>query len=217
MLNDLDGAAEAYREALEGAPDDPIALSALEAIEERREDWSTLQEVLMRRFGATFGADQVAVLLKLARNAEQKLSDVDQAIGFLRQILDADATQRASRYLELERLLRANARWYDLVEVLGQHADTEAQAGRKPAELALRVAIADVWEKELDSPESAAEALEKVLRGGARQRRRAAVAGAAARGRGALGRGGRGAGDGGRRTRRRRRRSPRSSSATRRS
>src|SRR5206468_10379928 len=27
MLNDLDGAAEAYREALEGASDDPIALS----------------------------------------------------------------------------------------------------------------------------------------------------------------------------------------------
>jgi tetratricopeptide (TPR) repeat protein len=162
MLNDLDGAAEAYREALDGAPDDPIALSALEAIEERREDWSTLQEVLMRRFGATFGADQIAVLLKLARNAEQKLSDADQAIGFLRQIVDADATN-AHAYLELERLLRANARWYDLVEVLGMHADNEGKAGRKPAELALRVAVADVWEKELDSPDSAAEALEKVL------------------------------------------------------
>jgi tetratricopeptide (TPR) repeat protein len=162
MLNDLDGAAEAYREALEGTPDDPIALSALEAIEERREDWSTLQEVLMRRYSATFGADQIAVLLKLARNAEQKLSDADQAIGFLRQIVDADANNTFA-YLELERLLRANARWYDLVEVLGLHADTEGKAGRKPAELALRVAIADVWEKELDSADSAAEALEKVL------------------------------------------------------
>jgi tetratricopeptide (TPR) repeat protein len=162
MLNDLDGAAEAYREALEGAPDDPIALSALEAIEERREDWSTLQEVLMRRFGATFGADQIAVLLKLARNAEQKLSDADQAIGFLRQIIDADANNTFA-YLELERLLRTNARWYDLVEVLGLHADAEGKAGRKPTELALRVAVADVWEKELDSTDSAAEALEKVL------------------------------------------------------
>ena len=47
--------------------------------------------------------------------------------------------------------------------MLGQHADAEAKTGRKPAELALRVAIADVWEKELDSPDSAAEALEKVL------------------------------------------------------
>ena len=95
------------------------------------------------------------MLLKLARNAEQKLSDADQAIGFLRQIVDADATNTFA-YLELERLLRANARWYDLVEVLGLHADAEAKTGRKPAELALRVAIADVWEKELDSPDSAA-------------------------------------------------------------
>jgi tetratricopeptide (TPR) repeat protein len=162
MLNDLDGAAEAYREALDGVPDDPMALSALEAIEERREDWSTLQEVLMRRLSASSGPDQVAVLLKLARNAEQKLDDTDQALGFLRQILDVDE-RNGFAYLELERIMRASQRWYDLVEVLGKHADMEAAAGRKPTELALRVAVADVWEKELDSPESAAEALEKVL------------------------------------------------------
>src|SRR5213076_2517932 len=74
--------------------------------------------------------------------------------------IDADAANTYA-FLELERLLRANARWYDLVEVLGLHADAESKAGRKPAELALRVAIAGVWEKELDSPDSAAEALEK--------------------------------------------------------
>ncbi|HVV50408.1 MAG TPA: tetratricopeptide repeat protein, partial [Polyangia bacterium] len=162
LLNDLDGAAEAYREALDGAPDDALALSALEAIEDRRGDWSTLQEVLMRRLGSASGADQVAVLLKLARNAEQKLSDVDQAVGFLRQLLDADPGNGFG-YLELERILRAAERWYDLVDVLAKHADMEAAAGRKPTELALRVAVANVWEKDLDSPESAAEALEKVL------------------------------------------------------
>ena len=162
MQNDLDGAAEAYREALDGTPDDPMALSALEAIEERREDWSTLQEVLMRRLGAVAGADQIPVLLKLARNAEQKLSDTDQALGYLRQILDVDP-RNGFTYLELERIMRANERWYDLVEVLGLHADMEGAAGHRPTELALRVAIADVWEKELDSPDSAAEAIEKVL------------------------------------------------------
>ncbi len=162
LLNDLDAAADAYREALDVAPDDALALSALEAIEDRRGDWSTLQEVLLRRLGSASGADQVAVLLKLARNAEQKLSDVDQAVGFLRQLLDADPGNGFG-YLELERILRAAERWYDLVEVLAKHADVEAAAGRTPTELALRVAIANVWEKDLDSPESAAEALEKVL------------------------------------------------------
>ncbi|HLK90742.1 MAG TPA: tetratricopeptide repeat protein [Polyangia bacterium] len=162
LLEDLEGAAEAYREALDGAPDDALALSALESIEDRRGDWSTLQEVLMRRLGSATGADQVAVLLKLARNAEQKLSDIDQAVGFLRQLLDADPGNGFG-YLELERILRAAERWYDLVDVLAKHADMESAAGRKPTELALRVAVANVWEKDLDSPESAAEALEKVL------------------------------------------------------
>jgi tetratricopeptide (TPR) repeat protein len=162
VLNDAEAAAEAYREALEGVPDDAVALSALEAIEEKREDWSTLQELLLRRLGSATGPDQVAVLLKLARNAEHRLQDVDQAVGFLRQLLDADA-RNGFGYLELERILRGAERWYDLVDVLGKHAEMEGAAGRKPTELALRVAIANVWEKELDSPESAADALEKVL------------------------------------------------------
>ena len=161
---DVDGAAEAYREALEGAPEDASVLSALETIEERREDWATLQEVLMRRLGAasTSSPAQLTVLLKLAKNAETRLTDLEQAIGYLRQALDV-APANGFATLELERVLRAGERWYDLVEVLGKHADEEGAAGRKPTELALRVAIADVWERELSSPESAVEALEKVL------------------------------------------------------
>ncbi len=160
--NDVDGAGEAYREALEGAPEDGAVLGALESIEERREDWATLQEVLQRRLGVSAGPAQVAVLLKLAKNAETRLDDLEQAAGYLRQILDVDPANGAA-YLELERLLRAGERWYDLVDVLGKHADLEGAAKRRPAELALRVAIADVWERELSSPESAVEALEKVL------------------------------------------------------
>jgi tetratricopeptide (TPR) repeat protein len=159
---DVEGAAEAYREALEGAPEDAAVLDALEAIEERRQDWSTLQEILMRRLGATNGPAQVAVLFKLAKNAEARLEDVEQAAGYLRQVLDVEPAD-GTAFLELERLLRAGERWYDLVDVLTKHAEVEGAAGRKPTELALRVAIADVWERELSSPESAVEALEKVL------------------------------------------------------
>jgi tetratricopeptide (TPR) repeat protein len=166
-LSDVDGAAEAYREALDGAPAGSnlaaAILGALERLEEQRQDFTTLQEVLMRRLGAAAsGAEQVPVLMKLAKNAETHLSDVDQAAGYLRQVLDVEPGNGFA-YLELERILRSAERWYDLVEVLGKHAEVEGGAGRKPTELALRVAIADVWERELSSPESATEALEKVL------------------------------------------------------
>ncbi|HEY8924983.1 MAG TPA: tetratricopeptide repeat protein, partial [Polyangia bacterium] len=161
-LEDLDGAADAFREALDSTPDDPRLLASLETIEVQREDWATLQEVLLRRMGVVEGAAQIPVLFRLAKNAEDKLSDVDQAVGFLHQIL-AIEDNNGMAYLELERILRANERWYDLVDVFGKHADSEAAAGRRPTELALRVAIADVWEKNLDSTESATEALEKVL------------------------------------------------------
>src|SRR6185436_16626371 len=156
---------EAYREALESsgdAPENAPVLDALETIEERREDWSTLQEILMRRLGTVQGAAQIPVLLKLAKNAETRLDDIEQASGYLRQILDVDENNGMA-YLELERMLRKGERWYDLVDVLTKHADVEAAAKRKPSELALRVAIADVWEQELSSPESAVHALEQVL------------------------------------------------------
>jgi tetratricopeptide (TPR) repeat protein len=158
----VDGAAEAYKEALEGAPDNLTVLGALESIEEKREDWAALQEILVRRLGGAQGVAQLPVLLKLAKNAETRLDDLEQAAGYLRQVLDVQPDSGVA-FLELERLLRKGERWYDLVEVLTKHADVEAAAKRKPSELALRVAIADVWEQELSSPESAVEALEKVL------------------------------------------------------
>src|SRR5699024_10598704 len=73
VLEDLDGAAEAFREALDSTPDDPRLLAALETIEVRREDWSTLQEVLLRRMGMVEGTAQIPVLFRLAKNAEEKL------------------------------------------------------------------------------------------------------------------------------------------------
>ena len=170
-LADLDGAAEAYREALDGLSDQPdqariphlhALLLAWEELEQKRADWSTLQEVLLRRMGSSEPTEQIPVLFRLARNAEQHLSDLDQAVGFLHQILGIDASNGMA-FLEIERILRANERWYDLVDVLGKHADAEGEAGRRPTELALRVATAGVWETQLDSPDSAVEALDRVL------------------------------------------------------
>ena len=58
-------------EALDSTPEDPKLLAALEQIEERREDWSTLQEVLLRRMGTVEGAAQIPVLFRIAKSLDQ--------------------------------------------------------------------------------------------------------------------------------------------------
>ena len=52
-------------------------------------------------------AAQIPVLFRLAKNAEEKLSDIDQAVGFLHQILESDGGNGMA-YLELERGLSRN-------------------------------------------------------------------------------------------------------------
>ena len=74
----------------------------------------------MRRLGATLGrrADRRAAQARAQRRAEA----VRRRPGDRVPAPDRSTPTRrnAFAYLELERLLRTNARWYDLVEVLGQ-------------------------------------------------------------------------------------------------
>jgi tetratricopeptide (TPR) repeat protein len=161
-LNDLDGAAAAFREALDVAPEDQAALSALATVEERRGDFQALEEALLRRLTATKGDDQVAVLFKLAENASKQLDDSERALSYLHQVLDADPKNRGA-YGEIERILTAQERWHDLIDLLERRADLEAKSGDGNAELAARAAVAEIWANRLGSPESALETLETIL------------------------------------------------------
>lgn len=162
QAGDLDGAADAYREAIDSAPEDPALLAEVESLHDRRGDYPAVQQTLLRRLTGSQGPAHVDVLFRLAANAEKHLDDTEQAVGFLRQALDADPSSRQA-FADIERILVAGERWYDLVEILGRHAEVEAAAGETGEELRLRVRVADVWEQRLDSADSAAEALEKVL------------------------------------------------------
>ena len=165
------------------------------------------------------GADQVAVLLKLARNAEQKLSDVDQAVGFLRQIARRRSGATA---FGVPRARADAARRRALVRPGRRAGQARRRRGRRPG------ASRPSWRCGSPSPTSGRRSSTRPRAPPRRWRRcwrsrptnvgGAAVAGAPARGAPSAGtRRARRWSARRPRRRRRRRRSPRSSSATRRS
>ena len=160
-LQDTDGAAAAFREVLDISPSDRSALAALAALEEARGDFSALEEVLLRRLSVAEGAERVDALLALARNAEERLSDVDRAISYLHQILETDPKSRGATD-RLSRLLEQNERWYDLIELHERRATVEG--GKDPeVEFTSRLAIAEVWSQRLGDKQSARDSIDKVL------------------------------------------------------
>ena len=201
-LQDADGAAAAFREVLDISPADRSALAALASLEEARGDFSALEEVLLRRLSVAEGAERVDALLALARNAEERLTDVDRAISYLHQILETDPRNRGRQRPAdaAARAERALVRPHRAARAAGH-----ASRGSKDleAELASRLAIADIWSRRLGDRQSAARGGGQGAGPQGRPRRRPAGPGRAARAGRALGRGGRGAGEGGQGRRRR--------------
>jgi hypothetical protein len=110
------------------------------AIEERREDWSTLQEVLMRRSSATFGPIRSPCCSSWRATPSRSCpTPIRPSATCARSSTPTRQRLRvpgAGAHAARERALVRPGR------DLGKHADTEAKAGRRPTELALRVAIA---------------------------------------------------------------------------
>ena len=161
-LNDAAGAVEAVKDALDASPQDAAALAALVDLEEKQGDWAAVEEALLRQEGAALGAERVAVLGRLAQNASERLQDPDRALAYLQQILAADPANLAA-FEETERMLTSLERWHELIEMLEQKANLEAQHGNAAAELGYRVKVAAIWGEKLGAEDSALEALEAVL------------------------------------------------------
>lgn len=163
QLDDGERAANAYRDALDLEPEDEVALNALEDLFTAAEDWSSVQDILLRRLSSVDpGPKRVPTMEKLALLAEQRFENNDEATDYWHQILNFDPNFIAA-YDQLERILSKNERWYDLVEVIKRHADYFETIGDRVGEVAQLVRIARMWEERLDSPESATEILETIL------------------------------------------------------
>lgn len=166
LSEELDQSAQAievYRELLQIQPNSLKALSALESLYARREDWTQVQEVLGRRFKAVPSTkDKIAVLRKLAQISLEKLQSVDDAVSHLQQVLELQPGDPDAQ-ADLERLLEAGEKWYELVDVLVRHADASHKLNKLDEEISLLLRAAEIWEGKVQAPEQAKKLLERVL------------------------------------------------------
>lgn len=160
QLEDPARAAELYREVLDAAPTDDRALTALEEIYRKAEDWVAAQEILVRSRDAE--PENLEVLFKLAELAEGPLDDASDACERYRDVLGRQpGNRRAQRGLEA--VLLKEERWHDLIEALQAQGEYAAEQGDRSGEIALLVRTARLWAEQLEDPDAAAEVLEKVL------------------------------------------------------
>ncbi|HEX3770616.1 MAG TPA: tetratricopeptide repeat protein [Polyangiaceae bacterium] len=107
-------AKEYYAKALEARGDDKRALVALEALYEETADYPSLLEIVKRRAeAAESDGERKDLLFKQAVLCDEKLADIQAAIGVYEQILEMGLDPRAID--ALERLYARAERWQDLI------------------------------------------------------------------------------------------------------
>ena len=162
-LGDLDQGVEAWQSVLDLDPNALEPLDALESLHRRREDFMAVQEILLRRADAVGGDEaRIAVYLRLSQLAEMEREAPEEAVDFLRSILEIDNAHVQAND-QLVRLLRGLERWHDVVELYQNRAEMCAVLDDVPNELRWLAQAAEIWESKLENPDEAAEILEKIL------------------------------------------------------
>src|SRR6185503_3430864 len=136
---------------------DAVALKALVDLYDktgRTEDYLRTME----RLGQVAPeGEKLATLRKLAAELEDR--EPARAVTAYEKLLAADPNADDA-YRGLERVLRTESNWYELVAVLARHI----AAAKTPAQRSeLYLEAAQVYERELDDPHKAIDALMNVL------------------------------------------------------
>nr|HEX4316927.1 tetratricopeptide repeat protein [Kofleriaceae bacterium] len=156
-LGDLEGAIGRYEAAVAANGSDAEALKALVELYDktgRTEDYLSTME----RLGQVAPeGEKLATLRKLAAELEDR--DASRAREAYEKLLAADPNADDA-YRGLERVLKADGNWFELVAAFRRHI----AAAKTPAQrVELYVESAQVYERELDDPQNAIEAALNVI------------------------------------------------------
>ncbi|HUH03152.1 MAG TPA: tetratricopeptide repeat protein, partial [Kofleriaceae bacterium] len=152
-LGDLEGAIVKYERALETDDHDTAALKALEDLYEKSGRTEDYLHTLTRLSEVAPEGDRAAVLRRLGGELEERDGGLPRAIACFERVLELEPSAEDA-YRTLERLLAADAQWYELVACLERHI---AVIKAPPARVALYLRMAEVYEKNLDDPHRAIE------------------------------------------------------------
>lgn len=154
-LDDPDGAADAFSDALEQDPDSSEAFAALDRIYRAREDWGSLFGLLVRRaeqLGETPEAG--ALWAEIASVSEERLDNQAEAVRAYERAL-ARGSERARD--ELIRIFRARQRHEELAALL----IAKARDTKPPASLDLLAEAAELTIGPLGRPDDAQTLLDE--------------------------------------------------------
>jgi len=162
MLDDADGAIQAYERALDLDPESAFTLDCLIELYEGRRDAPRLVELYQRRVELADEDDaelKFTLLTQAAAAYEKELSDRTRAIEALVQALAVRPGDEGVRD-SLNRLYRAEAMWPELLDSLRGQADATTEASSRSA---LRREIGDILADKLSSMEEALESYRLAL------------------------------------------------------
>ena len=160
QMQDLGGSIHAYQQALTHGPSSLSALTALDRLYRRVEQWEPLIEVLNKR--AELDTDELNIVrfrLEVGQIWDLRLFDAGQAIGAYQQVLHTDPSN-LSALRALEGLYEKTNQSEKYLEVLEAQLDASpSDAERVP----LYERMAAAWEERFGKLDRAAEALEKIV------------------------------------------------------
>ena len=165
MLDDVQGAIDAYERALELESDSTFTLDNLISLYEGRSDAPRLVDLYRRRVELSSDDDielKHRLLLDAAKCYEVGLNDRREAVVLLSQALatkpgDTEVMSRLSDLYQAERM------WPELLESLRTQASTEGDSTRKAS---ITKRIGKLLASELDDHDKALSAYAEVLEGG---------------------------------------------------
>lgn len=160
VLEDNDGAIEAWRARLEENPGDGDALIALDELYQRTEKWTELVEILDRRQDATTDSDErKALMMRKAETLSNKLENVPDAIEAWRAVVD-EFGPSLETLPPLEKLYEGAERWDELAEAYESHLDLVSETSDR---MDLLARLGDLRRQHLSNLEGALEAYRDAL------------------------------------------------------